>query len=420
MKIAFVSYEYPPKTAVGGIGTYIYQAAQLLKNRGNYIEVFSTTEENTSESIIEDGLLIHRIDTDNKIGFPEKLIEFRQRLIEKFTERQNLIKFDIIEGAEYGANSIELRKYFPEIPLHIKLHTPNFLVTQLNNFPLAFIAKLRFIGGSFKKFKKPKIWADYIYLEDKEYQITKQADLISSPSKDLKRIIISKWNIPAEKIKLLPYPFTPSPSLLSIVPGINNYRDTHIITFIGKLERRKGVLNFLNVIPAVLKKKQNVIFRFLGRSISSPNPNLNMQEYLSDKLKNYLTNIEFKGEITYTDLPKYLSETTLCVFPSLWENFPNVCLEAMAAGRCIIGSNQGGMAEMLNHDCGILINPNNHKEITKEILKILDSPKGIYDFGVKARDKVLNSYNSNVIGKLYEDAFTDMLKNYKSPSLQTQ
>ena len=43
MKIAFISYVFPPDTAAGGIATYIKQAADRLQNRGNLVEVFTAS-----------------------------------------------------------------------------------------------------------------------------------------------------------------------------------------------------------------------------------------------------------------------------------------------------------------------------------------------------------------------------------------
>lgn len=37
----------------------------------------------------------------------------------------------------------------------------------------------------------------------------------------------------------------------------------------------------------------------------------------------------------------------LCCFPSVWENFPNACLEAMSLGAPVVGSDSGGMSEII-------------------------------------------------------------------------
>ena len=60
MKIALISYEYPPDTAYGGIATYVEQAARMLSERGHYVEVFAGSERR-AQSSDESGILTHRI-----------------------------------------------------------------------------------------------------------------------------------------------------------------------------------------------------------------------------------------------------------------------------------------------------------------------------------------------------------------------
>jgi glycosyltransferase involved in cell wall biosynthesis len=400
MKVALISFEYPPKTAVGGIGTYVYQIAHLLQARGNYIEVFTTTEIGESISEKEDNVLVHRIGTTDRSIF-------RKIVCEKFIERSKIVSFDIIETPEYGADCIYIQQA-TKTPIHVKLHTPDFLVTDLNRNHVSVLNKIRYIMGALIRLKKPKPYWIYSAKNDLEYRMTKEADFISSPSKDLARIVSEKWNISKKAIQIMPYPFTPSKCLLDIPPGVNDTSQL-IITFIGKLEKRKGILILLEVIPKVLDQYPKVIFRLIGRPSLSPDGKKNMSEYLVEKLNRYSDNLEFIGEISYDKLPKYLKETTICLFPSLWENFPNVCLEAMSAARFVIGSENGGMAEMLENDCGVLVSPENAEEIIAEILTILKSPEDIIQYGERARHKVLNSYNQKVIGDTYEQTVKDII-----------
>lgn len=402
MKIAFISFEYPPKTPIGGIGTYLYQIAHLLQVRNNYVEVFTTTEigKNTSEK--EDDILVHRIGTtDRNI--------FRNKVCEKFLERNQAINFDIIETPEYGADCIFLQPLV-KIPIHVKLHTPNFLVQELNRNHISALEKIRFIMGALIRLKKPKLFWIYSRKNDLEFAMTLKANFISSPSKDLARIVSQRWGIDENEIEVLPYPFTPTQQLLNIFPGVEN-TESPIITFIGKLEKRKGILVLLDVIPKVLAKYPKAVFRFIGRPILSPDGQKNMAEYLIFKLFKFKDNLQFIGEISYNELPKHLEETTICLFPSLWENFPNVCLEAMSSARCIIGSRNGGMSEMLDGDCGILISPEDPEEITNQLLKVLKNPESIIEYGLAARKKVLNSYNQNLIGDRYESITKKIIYN---------
>jgi glycosyltransferase involved in cell wall biosynthesis len=58
----------------------------------------------------------------------------------------------------------------------------------------------------------------------------------------------------------------------------------------------------------------------------------------------------------------------VCIFPSLFENWPNACIEAMSAARVVIGSQHGGMAEMIDHGAdGFLVDGRSASDIARVI-----------------------------------------------------
>jgi hypothetical protein len=113
MKIAFISYEYPPDTAYGGIGTYMYQAAQMMHQMGHHVEVF-TSSPHRSGTDIEDDILVHRINEKSRELFPAQIGKV-------FAKRHDIIEFDVLEGPEYKADAQAAVGLVPTIPLLIKL-----------------------------------------------------------------------------------------------------------------------------------------------------------------------------------------------------------------------------------------------------------------------------------------------------------
>src|SRR5262245_7138891 len=99
MKIAFISYEYPPDTAYGGIATYVEQAAQMLQRRGHYVEVF-TGSPARSGTVSQDGLLVHRVQVATQASFTLPIGQV-------FSERHTLVQFDVLEGPEFYADARE-------------------------------------------------------------------------------------------------------------------------------------------------------------------------------------------------------------------------------------------------------------------------------------------------------------------------
>ena len=408
MKIAFISYEYPPDTAVGGIATYVYQAAKMMHSKGNQVEVFSGSNFRSETEIIN-GVFIHRIQTNNRQEFATLVGSF-------FRKRHEQIKFDVLEGPELGAEARFAVSMVSDIPLVIKLHTPIFLVNQFNYIKPSLVNKIRWYLGALRRLKIPQSFPDpkfdkYEKEKDIEYLHVLDADEIASPSNAIASALIKNWGLERNKISLVPLPYIASQDLLNI--PVNT--QTNIISFIGRLEARKGVLYLAEAIPMILKQYPNTKFRFVGASWPSPQPNVDMQTYLQRRLKRYLSCLEFTGHVNASLIPSILSNTDICVFPSIWESFGLVCAEAMASGRGIVASNSGGMAELLDQGkVGRLISPHKPNEIANAILELLDNPTLRMELGQAARDRVLSEYNLDKIGSLQEASYLRAIERRKA------
>ncbi len=400
MRIAFISLEYPPDTAYGGIGTYTGQVVALLHKRGHDVEVFTASPSREGSFIVND-IPVHYI-------LDKGLEYFRENIVTIFATRHEQAPFDIIESPEYNADGLGIKEKYPNLPLAVKLHTPKFLVDKLNgNEPSATAwVKMRILLGAYRRLQKPSRFWIYDKNSDPEYRIAKKADLISSPSLSLRNIVAEKWEIPEKNIIHLPYPFMPLPGLLDI--PVRNKSKT--ITYLGRLEVRKGVCIFTKVIPAIIEKLPDYTFHFVGSDLPSPEPGLSMKAFLAKTLIKYQSNIRFTGRVSQSELPRILSDTAICVFPSIWENFPNVCLEAMSAGRAIVGSKNGGMKDMLEFpQAGILVDPYSAEEIIAALEKYITNPELRFRMGEQARRNVLENYNETIIGEKIETIYGEVI-----------
>ena len=334
----------------------------------------------------------------------EKNLDFSESIASIFAERHQSIQFDVVEGPEFCACARGAVARVPDIPLIVRLHTPTFLVSKINFVSLSFSGKVRWIVGALRRGETPKPFPRWKYnpVDDIERLHTLEADEISTPSKSLGEQLVAAWSLPNDRVVNIPSPYVPSQELLDI--SIETH--TNVVTFIGRLEIRKGVLDLANAIPSILKQCPSAKFRFVGPSLPSPRKNLNMREYLEERLKDYLESLEFTGGVSPDSIPVLLATTDICVFPSRWENFPNVCLEAMAAGRGVVGSSAGGMAEMLDgRKTGRLVPPNNPKKISQAVVELLKNPRLRMQIGQAARDRVLSEYNIERIGSLQEASY---------------
>jgi glycogen synthase len=214
------------------------------------------------------------------------------------------------------------------------------------------------------------------------------------------------WNVSEDAIRLAPYPFTPPKHFLELRPKAEGLT----VGFVGRLERRKGIETLVAAVPLVLNAVPEAKFRFIGAPLNHPASEIPYDEWIRLRLPKYTDRLEFPGKFPLERMGEAYDSLDICVFPSLWENFPNVCLEAMSAGRAIIASSAGGMAEMLDGGrVGRLIASGDSVSLAREIISLLIAPAERIRLGELARKRVLETYNEGVIGEMTERIYREAI-----------
>ena len=203
--------------------------------------------------------------------------------------------------------------------------------------------------------------------------------------------------------------FVPNNNFLNVKAASTSSGRLDSIAFLGRLESFKGVLVFIDLIPILLKTYPWLQFYFIGRPSILVNGE-SSDEYLLRKLSKYRSAINF-SQPDYREIPIELSKAQIVVLPSTWESFGYVCLEAMSAGRPVIGSKHGGMAEIIqDYKNGIIINPFLVDTIINAIKYFIDNPSEILRMGEDARQTVLNRYSANVICPIVESEYRSLIE----------
>jgi glycogen synthase len=395
MKIAFISFEYPPDTMDGGIATYVNQAAAMLCSRGHYVEVLAGSRYRSG--VEQAGTLrVNRIQVD-----PEgNRQDFVKRAGQLFAERHKAVGFDVLEGPDAWAEASEAVRHVPDIPLVLKLHTPVYLHNRLNRLPLSASLRLRHRTLCWLRGRKPCWYYDSATDPDRWHAL--EADVIASPSKSIWDEVAPTWGLDATCAAFFPLPYTPHPNLLAITSKTN----TRHTVFFGRLEVRKGVLALADAIPHVLRRHPDATFRFVGSSRPSPDPRLSMREYLERRLSPYAASVTFKDAVPSEHLASILAGAAVCALPSPWESFGFVVLDAMAAARPVVTSRKGGAAEILEHGrLGRVVDVDQPRELASAISALLADPAHCARLGEEARSVVLRDYSAQSVAVLQEASY---------------
>lgn len=385
MRICFLSYEFPPGTS-DGIGSYVFQISRALARAGHEVTVIAGEEKPVPDEPVE-GLRVIRLRWQPEGRFPWSMgATYRNLRFVAQTcralHREN--PFDLIEAPDYRAEAYYLLQELIDCAVVTKIHTPSYPLWDLEAKALGKSLLRRVLGR----------WLIVWPRERLEKQVLCQATRLHAPSYAAARMVEEYYGINPAVIDIVPYPYHP----LAKAPTAPAFQDDgKTVLYAGRLEVRKGVHLFARIIPPVLRYFPQARFLFLGAD-SGFGRHPSMASWLQGRLGTLASHCEFLGPVPYLQVPEYLQRASVCVFPSLWDNFPNVCLEAMGAGVCVVGSLRGGMAEMLQDgETGFLADPGAPETFAEKIITALDNPGLRRRLGLAARQRVHDLYRPEVI-----------------------
>ena len=401
MRIAYTSYEFPPDTGKGGIGTYVKQIATAMAAIGFDIHVFAGSQQREITENI-DGYQLHWIKCDNSF-------DYRSRVVKSFGLQHNHLPFDMIESPEIGGNALNIKINYPAVPLIVRLHAPDYLVESLKKKYVPFYAKLRFVLGALRRFKWDLgYWRKYLKENDPDYLFALLADYITAPSEPMKKWVVENWEITADKIKVFPNIFLPSTNFLQI--PIIKYPQQKQIIFFGRLNVLKGLVNATRAIRRILLEYPDWHFKVVGDDGNGPYNGITMRCWMQQQLHRVINRVQFEDCIQYELLPAAITEASIVLLPSLFESFSYTCAEAMAAGKAIVASKNGGMALLLqNEENGLLVNPEKIKEIYNAVKKLITDDETRYRLSINARKRLLTDFDTKNISSLFKSYYQNVV-----------
>lgn len=230
------------------------------------------------------------------------------------------------------------------------------------------------------------------YINDTEWFLTYESSEVIVNSNFMKNDIQRLFGLPYEKVNVISNGIN-----LNAYSGIEkDYKfrrkyasDTEkIILFMGRLVQEKGVQHLISAMPKIIKKYNNIKLVIAGKG--------GIEEELKNQAKNMglSEKIYFTGHLSSKDVSKMYKCVDISVFPSTYEPFGIVALEAMLAGVPTVVSDIGGLDEIVTHgENGIKSYAGNSNSLADSIISLLFNPELCDNIVKKAKQKIKNEYN---------------------------
>jgi spore coat protein SA len=159
-----------------------------------------------------------------------------------------------------------------------------------------------------------------------------------------------------------------------------NLREPKTIFFVGSFIPNKGVLELVKAYALLLDRHPDAKLVIGGSKtfgIEGSTPYTQKVRQLADAIRRDKGNeIQFIGYLHHDkDLPKWFQRATIFSCPSLFqEPVGLVNAEAMACATPVVGTNRGGVPEVLGNS-GRVVNPENTMEFAAALDALMSSPE---------------------------------------------
>lgn len=171
----------------------------------------------------------------------------------------------------------------------------------------------------------------------------------------------------------------------------------------GRLEEQKDYPTLLQAFSKVARKRPEAELRIAGRG--------SLQETLQGLLQKLglVDQVAFLG--ARSDIPRLLAASDSLVLSSAWEGLPNIVIEAMAAGKPVVATETGGVAELVTTGTnGFLVAPGQPAALADAMLSLMELPAEEQNrLGLAGRLQATGNYSiEQVVGK-WQALFLELL-----------
>ena len=415
MKIAVLVYEYPPKI-VGGLGTYAAEITRKFVLMDHDVTVFTMNDDAGTLPTREiwRGIEIHRpMHLDVSDSLPDVIAEDIKKWGRGIHLFGNLLVYNYLSASKLINELIrkEGMKYDLVVAHDWLSVMGGVTVKKESKLPLVFhvhsTEKGRTLGNGSS------------VVSNIELRGANKADMVITVSYAMKDELI-QLGFPRNKIRVSyngvdPKKYDPASVSAEQVRRIRQYyglkHDEFMILFLGRLVGVKGVDKLIMAMPHILPKFPKARLVIVGVG--------DLQEYLVNlvktmRLENY---VKFRFDfISEEERILHYAACDVAVFPSLYEPFGIVALEAMSMECPVVVGAAGvsGMREIVvccsEEQCGYHIDPNNPSDIAWGIMSVLESPERQKILGKNGRKRVLSEFTWSKIAEKTADLYEQLLK----------
>jgi len=187
--------------------------------------------------------------------------------------------------------------------------------------------------------------------------------------------------------------------------------DIKVLLFVGRLHPEKDIETLFRAYRKVLETHRHLMLAIIGVG-----PEREKCRSLVEKL-GLTDSVKFLGYIPHDQMAKYYNLADIYVLTSIWEEWSNTIMEAMASGVPVIATNVGGNPYLVKDgETGFLVPPKVPQVLAEKIVYALDHHKEMNEIICKAYSS-MKQFSKRDIGELYKKTIVDVIRGREPSNL---
>jgi glycogen(starch) synthase len=395
LRICFLVWEYPPKL-VGGLGTYVEYITREFVEMGHDVTVFTLNPGNLKTREVIKGVEVHRpLIADASNIFPLFVTEDLKKWGANIRLFNDIFIYNILSATKLVNHLIKKEGYkFDTVAVHDWLSSiAGIIIKNETQIPVVFHVHSTEFGRSGNHGSE--------VVSHLESATAKAADRVITVSHAMRDDLI-RHGWPQEKISVVWNGVNPtrydsnkfsSEDIKRVRSDYNIKDDESMFFFLGRLTWVKGVRNLIQAMPTILEEYPKIKLIILGKGEEQKDIDETASRLgIKDKV---ISRFEFVPE---EERILHYAAADVCVFPSVYEPFGIVSLEAMSMAKPVVVGAHGvvGFREQVINSGpdqnGIHINGENSADIAWGVKEVLKDKERAREWGKNGRKRVLQYF----------------------------
>lgn len=200
---------------------------------------------------------------------------------------------------------------------------------------------------------------------------------VIAPASSCGEYIRAAYGLPPERVPVIAYGLSEAGRALARAPREPGRR----MLFVGNYLPRKGSLVLEGLLPTLAAQFPDSSLTFVTDATAGPQLDRHYRGAFGNRLKVH-------DWMPRDGLNALYSTHDILLYPSLFEGFGKVWMEAMAAGMCVVGFGEGGLPDVARDGEALMCPAGDVAGLGGIVRRSLENPRWAAEIGRRGRERV--------------------------------